>query len=94
MIGYSRIKKPAPNNRSKSLDFAELSLAPSKFNPTPARDHSSIPEHGEAFGVLLARRDDEEEKTRSHPCGDRPPSPTTATRESKEVVGNATGRVM
>lgn len=63
MNGYSRIKKPAPANRSKSLDFSELSLAPSKSksNPTPdptlkaARDHFSIPEHGEAFGVLLER---------------------------------------
>lgn len=70
MNGYSRIKGSA-SNRSKSLDFADLSLTRStppnlpKFKPTPditklKTAPDSIPEHdeggaGEVFGVLLGR---------------------------------------
>ncbi|KAG6435285.1 hypothetical protein SASPL_100155 [Salvia splendens] len=75
MNGYSRINKSTPTNRSKSLDFAEFSLAPSKFNPTP-----SIPEHGEAFGLLLARRDDQER-------------PVSSMRRSASVTDDGYSRI-
>lgn len=67
MNGYSRIKK-SNTNRSKSVDFAELSLTrtaltPSKFSAVKiATVHEPIPEHeaddgaGEVFGAILGRK--------------------------------------
>ncbi|KAL1542838.1 hypothetical protein AAHA92_19876 [Salvia divinorum] len=96
MNGYSRIKKSAPSNRSKSLDFSDLSLAPAlaKFNPTPdptaarlkAARHSSIPEeHGEAFGVLLARD--------SNPAEEEAAAASSPIRRSASVTDDGYSRI-
>lgn len=58
MNGYSRIKKSAAN-RSKSLDFADLSLSRSVKPQQTTRD--PIPENqddgeGEVFGDILGRK--------------------------------------